>query len=141
MKNLLTRTLTAAALLALTLPALAAGINAKATSTSHALEEVSAELHDYLHHAGYPSSYGSHGMEAAADDAHGTLHDWSHGNATVAEVLADVDAANSAFDSMSSQLADAGLLTGPDQDKVAKKLYHQVHKELANLNAYTASAN
>lgn len=140
MKSLLTLALSSLALVAFTLPALAGGINGKATSTSHQLETASADLHGYMHHA-YGGSFGAHGMETAADDAHGTLHDWSHGGATVAEVLSDVDAANAAFDAMTSQLNAAGLLSGPDQDKEAKKLYHQVHKTLVNLNAYTASAN
>ena len=140
MKSLFSLGLSVLALTALTLPVLAGGIHQKATSTSHELEEASVDLHDYMHHE-YSGSFGAHGMESAADDAHGTLHDWSHGEATVAEVLADVDAANAAFDAMTSQFNEAGLLSGPDQDKEAKKLYHEVHKTLAKLNAYTASAN
>lgn len=140
MKNLLTLALSSAALLALTLPVLAGGIHEKAASTSHALEHAATDLHGHMHHA-HPSSYGAHGMETAAAAAHDTLHDYDHGNATVQDVLAAVDDANAAFDSMSAAFYENGVLTGPGQDKEAKKIFQDVKKNLAKLNAYVASAN
>ena len=125
--------LSALALLAFSVPALA-GIHKFATSTSHHLEEVSEGLHHYMHAGGgFPSSYGAHGMDDAAAAAHDALHDFNNGSATEAEVLAAVDAANDAFDNMRTQFRANNVWA----DKTAKKMYDEIHKTLVKLNAYT----
>jgi len=139
MKRLITLALSALAVSVLAVPSLAA-IHEKATSTSHHLEEASVAIHDYLHHT-YGPSFGAHGMETAADAAHGVLHDYTHGEATETDVLASVAAANAAFGSMEAQMVAGGLIKGPGQDQEAKMLFDEVHKTLAKLNAFTSSSN
>jgi len=127
--------ISALALAALAVPGLAA-IQKKASSTSHHLQESSVALHEYFHH-NYPSSYGAHGMEEAATAAHATLHAYGNGEASEEDVLASVAACNVAFDEMEAQMVAGGVIKGPGQDQVAKKLFDEVHKTLAKLNAFT----
>ena len=134
MKKLNKFLLTCLALVGVSVP-LWAGIHAKATSTSHALEEVATELHSHVHHVFGPS-YGAHGMEVTASALHSILHDWGHGTATEADVLSAVDAANAAFDSMREQFRANNVWA--DQD--SKMLYDSVHRLLVLVNAYTASS-
>ena len=139
MKSLRTLGLSTLALVLAAAPVLAA-INSKISSASHSLEEYAIELHDHMHHA-YGPSYGAHGVETTATDLHAVAHDYNHGEATEAEVVAHVDAVNAAFDDMTDQFNEQGFLSGPNQDKEAKKLYSKVHKYVVLVNAYTASAN
>jgi len=135
MKSLRLIAVSALALATFAAPVLAA-THKKAASTSHHLAESSAAIHDYLHHT-YGSSFGAHGMETAADVAHGTLHDYDHGEASESDVLTSVADANAAFTSTEAQMVAAGVIKGPGQDQEAKKLFDEVHKTLAKLNAFT----
>jgi len=136
-----TRKLTATwlALAAMALPVVA-GINAKITGASHSLEDHSADLHTYMHD-NYDSSMGAHGMEIEADALHSIAHDWDHGTATDAELLAQVATARVQFDDMESQLQAGGLLSGPNQDKEAKKIFQKIKKYMTLCEAYTASGS
>ena len=134
MQTLLRFMLTITFLAALASPSIA-GVHDKAPGTSHQLENVSAELHTYMHHH-YPSSFGAHGMEVNATMLHATLHDWEHGHVTEYDVFVALAMANEAFDNMTDMFNDMGILSGRDQDKGAKQLYHEVQKYLERVDAY-----
>ena len=124
--------LSALAIVALALPTLA-GIHKKAGSTAHQLDNASVAIHDYLHDAGYPSSYGAHGMELAADTLHTAMHNFGNGNATEADVLDNVAATTAALEAMRDSFRANGIWA----DRTAKKLYDDCHRLTVLMNAYT----
>lgn len=82
----------------------------RAVEASHDLELAAEAIHDYLHDAGYPSSYGAHGLDDAAVVLHDTLHDWEQGNASEADVVAARDAYCDAFANFLQTIIPAGVL-------------------------------
>lgn len=130
--------LAGAVLATIALPVFAA-IHNKIGSASHQLEEHSAAMHTYTHD-NYSGSMGSHGMEVSADELHTGAHDWQHGSVSDQELVDLVSAARDRFDDMTQQMNDAGVLSGPGQDKELKKIYSKIHKYMVLCEAYTASA-
>jgi len=106
----------------------------KAAGTSHELEEVSIELHNYMQRT-YRSSFGTDGMKVAAGRLHQAIHDWENGQASQREVVAAQEGANGAFDEMETELRDNGFLKGLRQDGTAERLFLEVQTYLVQLNA------
>ena len=92
-----------------------ASIDSGAPSASHHFEEAAADLHGYLHHH-YPSSYGSHGLEEQGSVLHAILHDWQHGHATEADVVATMDALKLEWNTFRQTIIPAGVLNTGDVD-------------------------
>lgn len=112
MKTTLFKWTTAAFLLAFTQISFAT-IDPGAPSAAHHFEEAAAELHEYLHHE-HSNSYGSHGLENHGDALHGTLHDWVHGDATEADVVASKEALKLEWNTFRQTIIPAGVLNNSD---------------------------
>ncbi len=90
-----------------------ASIDPDATSASHHFEEAAAEIHEHLHD-NYANSYSSHDLEALGSALHDSLHDWSHGEATEADVVQKMDALKLGWNNFRQAIIPAGLLNMGD---------------------------
>lgn len=110
-----------------------AEIGEGATSSSHRLQTIVGDLHDYLHHH-YTDSYGTHDLELAAGDMHHALHEWSDGNITEADVVAEQENLKVAWLNYIQSITPAGILNNGDME--LEELYQNLkstYKELRFL--------
>ena len=99
-----------------------ASIGEGATSASHHFEEAASAIHGYLHHK-YSDGYGSHGLEHAGEELHNALHEFSHDEATEADVVMKMDALKLEWNNFRQTIIPARLLNNDDE---LNELYQDV---------------
>jgi hypothetical protein len=87
-------------------------ISPQAPQAAADLEATAIDLHGYMHTV-FPSSYGSHDMEEAADALHDELLNWSANLASEADVVMANKVANAALDDMGLQFVNNGVFLDP----------------------------
>lgn len=81
-----------------------------APSASHAMENAAVAIHEYLHTAGYSSSYGAHGLDVSSTALHEDLHGWQNGTVSEAQIAADFAAVEEAYKTFNVMIHTGNVL-------------------------------